>query len=630
MAIRALLSVVVLAFFLPTAVPAQPIDSGRDRYDSGEVPAHLSVVEGEVSLQREGRIDSAAAGMLIVVGDRLRTDRGRAELIFGDGSLLHADEATVLDLLDSALLRLVEGQIRLKLRSAITSDGYRVDTPGGRVEIRQAGEYRLQLTDGVDLQVAVISGAALLVTDAGIVTLRAGEYADARAGQYPSAPRPFNSALASEFDRWVLDHLDARASRDSARYLPHELRPYAGVLDRYGTWRHESSYGFVWYPHPVSRGWRPFFHGHWSHVPRIGFAWVGADPWIWPTHFFGRWDMRHDAWFWIPGRRFFSAPVAWAVGPGFVAWSPLGIHGRPLISFTDLSFRTRGGFGRHDPSHAWIIVPSHVLRGRGRVDRHAIPWHGLDPRVRSAFSMRPRPPLEALQAVPRAAASDARAARPVAVPRGSSVVGAESEDPRSLRLRGAPPRTSAPPAGVRHVGPPRSPAAAAPADIGAPRRPTAVPRRESAQPSPYDRARRVMEQRSPAPSTAPATAPAGAERSRAVPRHQGVTLYDGSVQDPAGATRPFRSVRPSSRTPSAAPPQASPSSPRRGYTAPARAPEARPTRAPAAPQRRVAPPRPGAPPAAAAPTRRPSASAPPAASGSSSRTRAVPRQAPPR
>src|SRR6188508_2690131 len=55
---------------------------------SGEIPAHISVVDGPVTLEREGRAEAAEANIILLAGDRLRTARSRAEVLFADGSSL--------------------------------------------------------------------------------------------------------------------------------------------------------------------------------------------------------------------------------------------------------------------------------------------------------------------------------------------------------------------------------------------------------------------------------------------------------------------------------------------------------------------------------------------------------------
>src|SRR5688500_722219 len=62
---------------------AQDRDVGVD-----DPPAHISVVEGAAILERDGRSESDLASMPLLAGDRLRTQGGRVEVLFADGSAL--------------------------------------------------------------------------------------------------------------------------------------------------------------------------------------------------------------------------------------------------------------------------------------------------------------------------------------------------------------------------------------------------------------------------------------------------------------------------------------------------------------------------------------------------------------
>ena len=64
----------------------------------------------------------------------------------------------------------------------------------------------------------------------------------------------------------------------SARYLPEEIHGYSGAFDRYGDWRHDPAYGYVWYPR-VTVAWRPYHHGSWRHYGPWGWTWIAYDPW---------------------------------------------------------------------------------------------------------------------------------------------------------------------------------------------------------------------------------------------------------------------------------------------------------------------------------------------------------------
>ena len=49
---------------------------------SADAPAHISVVEGTASLERDGRPEGSPASMPLLAGDRIRTGNGRVEVQF--------------------------------------------------------------------------------------------------------------------------------------------------------------------------------------------------------------------------------------------------------------------------------------------------------------------------------------------------------------------------------------------------------------------------------------------------------------------------------------------------------------------------------------------------------------------
>ena len=128
------------------------------------------------------------------------------------------------------------------------------------------------------------------------------------------------------------------------------------MLDTYGSWNYEPTYGYVWFPHVVS-GWRPYYHGRWRFYARFGWTWVGGDVWAWPTHHYGRWGTTSaGAWFWVPGRTWGPAWVHWAVAPGYVSWCPLGFDGRPVVPF-GYAHASRASYTGVIPWTAWTVVP---------------------------------------------------------------------------------------------------------------------------------------------------------------------------------------------------------------------------------------------------------------------------------
>ena len=350
-------------------------------------PAHVSVVDGAVTLERDGRPEAAPASMPLLAGDRLRTENGRVEVIFGDGATLHLDVSSTVDFQSDEVLRLLEGRLRLTIPGAPRQVSYRIDSPSGWVEIQLPGEYRVAVSSkggAPQVEVVVLRGAANLVNDDGQTALRAGERAFATAGTAPSYTYVYNSAAWDAFDRWSDEQRSHRASI-STQYLPETVQPYASTFDRYGSWQYNTTYGSVWYP-TVSVGWRPYYHGRWMRYPSFGWTWIGSDAWAWPTHHYGRWGFSAGAWFWIPGRTWGPAWVSWAYAPGYVSWCPLGWDSRPV----QYGYGYYGGryYGRWN---AWTVVPGGRF-GHGYVNANVVAGARLDVHVRNAFVVRTTAP----------------------------------------------------------------------------------------------------------------------------------------------------------------------------------------------------------------------------------------------
>jgi len=339
---------------------------------SDEIPAHVAAIDGTLLIEREGATERAEENALLLAGDRLRTDRARAEVLFGDGSALAIDQESDLDLLSESLIRMSAGRVRLLVaRGALD---YRVDAAGTSATLRAPGEYEVTVDDrGVNPEVRVLAirGTADFGSPVGDTLIRAGFESRATATRYPSTPYSAIVASMDAFDRWVDDQHRDRSGLRSAQYLPDDLRIYSGAFDRDGEWLYERGYGYVWYPR-VGVDWQPYYDGRWANVGRYGWTWIGAGAWTWPTHHYGRWGVSGTRWFWVPERRWAPAWVAWAGTPGYVSWCPLGYDNRPVFSV--------GVLYASSPWRGWTVVPSTLF-----VSSFAVRSHAVAPRAH-AFS----------------------------------------------------------------------------------------------------------------------------------------------------------------------------------------------------------------------------------------------------
>jgi hypothetical protein len=371
----------LLALTLPLSVRAQdgtqaPYPQADGTYPpevpAAAAPAHVSLVDGAATVERDGQSQPATVNAPFVPGDRLRTTTGRAELIFADGSVLDVDQYSAVDLQAPALIRLASGRVMLFVsgagNQASSAARYQIDTPVASARADGPGEYRIAVVNGrngLEAELAVLRGTGSLATERGAGPVRAGERSIARDAEAPSYPQGFNSARFDAFDQWAMARRDERIGSVSPQYLPPDLQMYGGTFDRYGSWEYSSPYGNVWYP-TVAPDWRPYYYGSWAPYQPWGWTWIGLDYWAWPTHHFGRWGFARSRWFWIPGRTWSPAWVEWAGAPGFVSWCPLGFNGRPVFAFS-LGFASRW--------NGWTVLPRGSFEGFRRVDRFAVAPH---------------------------------------------------------------------------------------------------------------------------------------------------------------------------------------------------------------------------------------------------------------
>src|SRR5262245_1937750 len=121
------------------------------RAGSTPAPAHLAYVDGTATLERDGQVETAVSGMPFVPGDRLQTTRGRAEVLFPDGSSLAIDEFTTIELQDRALMRMPAGRVLLTV-AGVNDPGsavrYQIDTPPAAATADGPGEFRVAQVDG--------------------------------------------------------------------------------------------------------------------------------------------------------------------------------------------------------------------------------------------------------------------------------------------------------------------------------------------------------------------------------------------------------------------------------------------------------------------------------------------------
>jgi hypothetical protein len=356
--------------------------------DDYSTPAHVSAAQGRATIERNGRAEAATENLPLLVGDRLRTDVGRLEVLLPDGSALALDGNSMIDLLAGGLMRLFGGRMVLVVSSPADGEprrDYQVDARAGMVRFLTSGEYRVSVVEtagATGVEVAVVRGRAVIDAEGSSVRLSAGERATAVEGHGVASPRTFNSALADAFYIWADQLRSERVGSQSNAYLPSELQVYGGTFDHEGSWDSVPDYGYVWYPR-VAADWRPYYDGAWQSYG-WGWTWVGAGRWAWPTHHYGRWGYGTRGWFWIPTAAWGPGWVSWGIATDYVAWCPLGWNGGPVFG---LSFGYATGW-HSDPWRGWTVAPQHAFGRGGGVPSYALRGDHLRTVDASQFAVR--------------------------------------------------------------------------------------------------------------------------------------------------------------------------------------------------------------------------------------------------
>jgi hypothetical protein len=335
--------------------------------DSANPPsrvARISFIEGSVSLQPGGTGDwgSATLNRPMTVGDKLWIDQNsRAEMQAGQISI-HLAGMTALSFLnldqDITQIRLAEGQINFRVRELQQGQVYEVDTPNLAFTVREAGAFRINVSENGDhTSVVAIRGQGEIAAAGQTYTVHPGQQATFTGTgdnlKFVAGTAPEPDAL----DRWSQERDLKEENSLSAQHVSREVVGYSD-LDDYGTWREEPNYGSVWVPSAVPAGWAPYSSGYWNWVGPWGWTWVDYAPWGFAPFHYGRWNYFGNYWGWYPGpiyARPYYGPAfvgflgGFGVGVGFgwgwgrgIGWFPLG-WGEPFRPW----YRCGAGYWRN-------------------------------------------------------------------------------------------------------------------------------------------------------------------------------------------------------------------------------------------------------------------------------------------
>jgi hypothetical protein len=358
----------------PTPVQAnQPAGPDADRdldgTYQGEAPeryAQVKAVEGDVLVRKGELEEKLERGLPVAEGD-LIDSRGRGVLQLGDGTRVAFADRTRFQVASlftdkngerQVLLRLEQGRLRIALGSQ-SEARLRVDTKVGMATMLDRGNATIQVESDQSVRVKVHSGHLTFSNDADKARINAGE----RLTIYSFADRlnrvsAFNTYDRDSFDAYCERALEIRRGASWDR-VPAEIRYYSDDLDDHGEWVDVPDVGWCWRPRAVVADWRPYWQGRWGAYPG-GMTWVSDDPWGYVTFHFGRWGWHSGwGWYWMPGRYYSPAWVAWNWNSGYYGWAPLNYWNRPCS----------WGYGAWGGGYCWNVVQYHHINTH-RIHHH--------------------------------------------------------------------------------------------------------------------------------------------------------------------------------------------------------------------------------------------------------------------
>ena len=338
-----------------------PIAQADDAQDPPSRVARISFINGTVSLQPGGTGEWGAAAMNrpVTIGDKIWVDQNsQAELQAGEASF-HLGGMTALSFLNLdqniTQVRLAEGKLNFRVREIRQGDTYEVDTPNLAFNVREAGAFRIDVSENGDFtRVTVIRGQGEIASAGQTYTLQAGQRADVTGTDNNVKVETGTAQEPDDLDRWSQQRDLKEDDSASAKYVSREVVGYSD-LDDYGTWREEPNYGSVWVPNSVSAGWAPYSSGYWNWVGPWGWTWVDYSPWGFAPFHYGRWNYFGSYWGWCPGPIYARSYY----GPAFVGF--VGGFG------FGVGFGWGGGYGWFplgwgEPYHPWYHCGSNYWR----------------------------------------------------------------------------------------------------------------------------------------------------------------------------------------------------------------------------------------------------------------------------
>lgn len=322
--------------------------------------ARISKMSGPAYILRSGltEYEDAAVNMTVSEGDRIKTEDSYMKVQFDNGIDLNLERQTEVEFSnlsrdeneeEVSAVYVLGGKTRVNVPRYYNAEKrFYIQTQEGGVALEEQANAQVEAGENVT-RIIVYEGRGKVLSDAGEVSLLAGETTVIEKNKKPLHPEQYKAVIEKDFDSWCA--VTEGNNIQSRKYVPDDIVGGVEELDRYGRWVHINNYGWVWRP-SVSSGWRPYYDGHWVFSARWGWTWVSYEPWGWAPYHYGRWAYDWPyGWVWIPGRVWGPSWVCWYVEPGYVAWCPMGPDDYPWFHGS-----------RHHHIRQWVSIDIHHFK----------------------------------------------------------------------------------------------------------------------------------------------------------------------------------------------------------------------------------------------------------------------------
>ena len=184
--------IVPLLLATAASLPAQ--------YTLSAMAGYIHYTDGEVWLGDRAIAPKAQDFEHVMEGRRLRTGRGRAEILLVPGSFVRVGPHSEIEMISAGLtdatLRLVSGSLTVDLQTLFEKDSIAILAGDSEIRFRKTGLYRIDANDSATLQVE--DGRARVVGSDGEIEVKSGQAL--LLGEH--APQKLAKAPPDALDEW--------------------------------------------------------------------------------------------------------------------------------------------------------------------------------------------------------------------------------------------------------------------------------------------------------------------------------------------------------------------------------------------------------------------------------------------